>query len=763
MESPSHGSSSSTSTSASSNSTPRRNPPQPSSPSGRSSPEGRTSGGSGTPVKIGNPFSRFLSQLKSIISEGSLIEPTSDVAPGVDHCCSSSSRCHYGLPVHHDACSSPLSSNNTFPPQEVRSRLIVYRDCDRRGRKILFDSDHVSSDYRYLQPTDPKLLKQLGEYVFGCVPLASASSPGMDKRFCKWKVDTEEGTKTLYIWSKIFELGPSKSGKTDRPSSASDCSDQSSSGYETTSSGKTFSLPLFQQRPSSRGGGGGSSSSGYSSSSFPQTRSLPGRIDSYKTNLALVWILSQSSTSSSSSSSISTSTSASTSTSTPFLYLSPLVEKLMLSPLSSITKSSYHNSSHFVTSLKNVSTALTRDLRDFTSNPHVVNLSLVKPPLSDMVNIKLTTKFLELLLLNMEKENGYSNSPLKLSVNVVLNLKKWTEVKALLYFLKMFLKSCVCKCGILEDDYQKDRELLVETGMDVVSQSQTQTQSSSASGFDSSLELDCVDSGIELGDSNSRLQTVSSASISRRKWSIVSEEEGEESSELGSSHDEGCCGGGGNGLENRVSFHLGDADNDQSEAKLALGEVDLSRLRGQQRRRLSTDSNSSTEAAAPQVPSPSSPKRPPLEVKLNLRNEGKVKDTCPVKYSPCYLCNGTYITENQRFNPFYFCQILAKPGNPVSFDYEYISFMKIIEFYGSGQVRSFNLNSDENNSTSGGGSTSGGSTSSTEDEQLSNNSKICQKVKEFVEGYVALSKVTNDGDKLNNFSTFQMEQIRDYL
>lgn len=98
---------------------------------------------------------------------------------------------------------------------QVCSRLIVYRDCDRRGRKILFDSEHVSSSYEYLKPTDPKLLKELGEYVFGSVPLASTSS-ALDlplsqghKRFCKWKLDEKHETpnKTLYIWSKIFELG----------------------------------------------------------------------------------------------------------------------------------------------------------------------------------------------------------------------------------------------------------------------------------------------------------------------------------------------------------------------------------------------------------------------------------------------------------------------------------------------------------------------------------------------------------------------------
>lgn len=98
----------------------------------------------------------------------------------------------------------------------------MYRDCDRRGRKILFDSDHVNSDYVYLKPTDPKLLKDLGEYVFGCVPLAS-SSRTMDlppnfghKRFCKWKLEGPDlPNKTLYIWSKIFELGSHNNNRND--------------------------------------------------------------------------------------------------------------------------------------------------------------------------------------------------------------------------------------------------------------------------------------------------------------------------------------------------------------------------------------------------------------------------------------------------------------------------------------------------------------------------------------------------------------------
>lgn len=109
------------------------------------------------------------------------------------------------------SCFMPLFHR---PTSQVCSRLIVYRDCDRRGRKILFDSEHVSSDYVYLKPTDPKLLKQLGEYVFGCVPLASASS-SMDlppnfghKRFCKWKLEgQDQPNKTMYIWSQIFEMG----------------------------------------------------------------------------------------------------------------------------------------------------------------------------------------------------------------------------------------------------------------------------------------------------------------------------------------------------------------------------------------------------------------------------------------------------------------------------------------------------------------------------------------------------------------------------
>lgn len=472
------------------------------------------------------------------------------------------------------------------------------------------------------------------------------------------------------------------------------------SSASNTGAAKTFSLPLFNQRPSLRGG---------SQSSFPQTRSLPGRIDSYKTNLALVWILTQEDTGTPNRGN------SSSHTKIPFPYLSPLVEKLMLNPLSNITRNFYHNSNNFVTSLKNISTTLNYDLTDFLKNPHVVNLSMIKPPLPDMVNPKLVCKFLELILTNMDS-------------CVVLNLKKWTEVKAILYFMKMFLRTCVCKCGLLDSR----RDSLVETGTDVI--------------FENDLEG--VDSGIELEGSSSKLLNVSSSSMyqSSRKWSVVSEE----GSDLGggeSSQDEGDCG--------RVSFHLGDVDVDQSEARLALGDVDLTRLqKGGGERRLSIESTAS-EPQPEITPSPS--RRPPMEVKLNF-GESKLKDSCPVKYTPCFHCNGTYITEHNHFNPFYFCQVLAKPGQ-VSYDMEYVSFVKIIELYGSGLARGFNL-SEEGPSTSTHSSTLSLSTSA-EDTEGSN--KFIKKIKDFVEGYIQLAKVTNDSGKLDSYAAFQMEEIQEYI
>lgn len=44
-----------------------------------------------------NAFSKFFTQLKNLITEAA---SSDDVSPGVDHCCKTS-RCHYGLPIHH--------------------------------------------------------------------------------------------------------------------------------------------------------------------------------------------------------------------------------------------------------------------------------------------------------------------------------------------------------------------------------------------------------------------------------------------------------------------------------------------------------------------------------------------------------------------------------------------------------------------------------------------------------------------------------------
>lgn len=44
-----------------------------------------------------NAFSKFFTQLKNLITDAA---SSDDVSPGVDHCCKTS-RCHYGLPIHH--------------------------------------------------------------------------------------------------------------------------------------------------------------------------------------------------------------------------------------------------------------------------------------------------------------------------------------------------------------------------------------------------------------------------------------------------------------------------------------------------------------------------------------------------------------------------------------------------------------------------------------------------------------------------------------
>lgn len=91
---------------SSTSSSPRRSAPH--SPSGspaRSPQQGGTpragtpTSSSTTPSKT-NVFSRFFTKVKDLIAEAATIEATSDVAPGVDHCCKTS-RCHYGLPIHH--------------------------------------------------------------------------------------------------------------------------------------------------------------------------------------------------------------------------------------------------------------------------------------------------------------------------------------------------------------------------------------------------------------------------------------------------------------------------------------------------------------------------------------------------------------------------------------------------------------------------------------------------------------------------------------
>lgn len=115
-------------------------------PSNGSSPQmGRPGGSARTPAGTSggtkNAFSKFFTQIKNLIAEAATIEPVSDVAPGVDHCCKTS-RCHYGLPIHHlDAetlaafggsnhCSlSTTSSSNGYA-------LLYYTICMLYGLKF---------------------------------------------------------------------------------------------------------------------------------------------------------------------------------------------------------------------------------------------------------------------------------------------------------------------------------------------------------------------------------------------------------------------------------------------------------------------------------------------------------------------------------------------------------------------------------------------------------------------------------------------------
>lgn len=76
-------------------------------------------------------------------------------------------------------------------------RLLLFRDCDRRGRKCLYDSHHVIRDqngkFSYIRPaTSRSEMKNISEYIFGCIALSNSTT----KRFHKF-----EGK---CVWSQVF-------------------------------------------------------------------------------------------------------------------------------------------------------------------------------------------------------------------------------------------------------------------------------------------------------------------------------------------------------------------------------------------------------------------------------------------------------------------------------------------------------------------------------------------------------------------------------
>ncbi|CAG7718039.1 unnamed protein product [Allacma fusca] len=139
-------------------------------------------------------------------------------------------------------------------------RLLLYRDCDRRGRKCLFDSAHVVKDnktgkFTYIPVTNTGQVKDLSEWIFGCVPLSSSST----KRFHRWKGNL--------IWSHTFQApatGPrykttySRNVYNGSSSCLSSNGDLTSSGYmsgsgiddssydhSSTDSSRNWSLPVM--------------------------------------------------------------------------------------------------------------------------------------------------------------------------------------------------------------------------------------------------------------------------------------------------------------------------------------------------------------------------------------------------------------------------------------------------------------------------------------------------------------------------------------
>jgi len=95
---------------------------------------------------------------------------------------------------------STAASSLALPP-----RVLVLRSCSSRGRKILFDSYHVTDDGEYTRQTDAKFLKEtIAEFAFGAVSIATNHTV----RFTKFTNSNQDGDSTkatqYLVWANVF-------------------------------------------------------------------------------------------------------------------------------------------------------------------------------------------------------------------------------------------------------------------------------------------------------------------------------------------------------------------------------------------------------------------------------------------------------------------------------------------------------------------------------------------------------------------------------
>lgn len=128
---------------------------------------------------------------------------------------------------------------STFTTKNIR--LLLYRDCDRRGRKCLYDSHHVIRDkngkFSYVPSGSSSEMKNLSEYIFGSVPLCSKKAT---KRFHRFD--------HKYVWSQVFSPGgrgrePSGESAKSRELTSSTNSDTDAPLELSKTAGNNVSLP----------------------------------------------------------------------------------------------------------------------------------------------------------------------------------------------------------------------------------------------------------------------------------------------------------------------------------------------------------------------------------------------------------------------------------------------------------------------------------------------------------------------------------------